>query len=51
MAAHAFKSCQCLTDLQELNDQKHCDPGQLEGCPDGKYNGVWIFVEDFAEVV
>lgn len=49
MTFHVFIGCLCTCDLNELNDDEHCEPGELESGPNGDGYGEGIFVIRVAE--
>lgn len=51
MALHGFVSRYCASDLHNLSDNEHGDPGELEGRPCDEDDGEGIFVVGCAERV
>jgi len=48
-AVHVFVGCHGAGDLDELDEEKHRDPGELDGGPDGEEEGVGVGIDDAAE--
>lgn len=43
MAAHGFVGRRCSSDLGQLHEHEHEDPGELQRAPSVGYDGEWIF--------
>ena len=48
-AVHVLVGGHGARDLDELHEEEHADPGELQCHPDGKEEGVGVRVEDAAE--
>ena len=48
-AEHVLVRRHAARDLDELHEEEHAHPRQLEGGPDGEEEGVGVGVDDLAE--